>query len=302
MEKSNEDTLLAEWLAGTISEADLKKLAATVDLDALSQKLALVDEFTVPDYDDAMVWEKMVSKKNNQPQRKVRQLLRPLLASAAAIFGFMMIWFFWSGQKNTIELVTNTAEKIEFILPDSSTIYLNAGAKATYYADTYLNERTILLEGQGFFSVNKGSPFTVKTDRGEIRVLGTTFDINTRGHEIFVACYSGKVAVEKNKKLVTLTADEIALDKNGSLEKITVPSIDKPTWIDGLSRFEKVPLNLVFEELERQYSVSVQYKKDLSNRAYSGIFPHNNLEDALKLICGAMNLSFTQKKNIITIK
>ncbi len=301
MDKSNDDTLLAEWLAGTISEADLRILAARVDLDALSKKLALVDEFTVPDYNDADLWKKIIAKKENQSQRTVRQLLRPLLAIAAAIFGFMMIWFFWSGQ-DTVKLVTKTGEKIEFMLPDSSTIYLNAGTKASYQANTYMSDRTIYLEGQGFFSVKKGKPFTVKTERGKIRVLGTTFDINTRGHEIFVACYSGKVAVEKNKKEVTLTADEIALDKNGSLEKITVPSTDKPTWIEGLSRFEKVPLNFVFEELERQYSVKVQYKKDLSGRAYSGIFPHDNLEDALKLVCGAMNLDYTRKKNIITVK
>ncbi len=300
MEASNDNTLLAQWLAGTISEANRKVLSETVDLDALSKKLALVDEFTVPDYNGAAIWEKIEDKKNN-PQRKVRQLLRPLLATAAAILGFMMIWFFWSGD-NIVELAANTGEKIEFMLPDSSTLYLNAGTKATYNADNYLNERTIHLEGQGFFSVKKGSLFVVKTDRGNIRVLGTTFDINTRGHKIFAACYSGKVAVEKNKQQVVLTADEIVLEKDGALQKITVPSSDKPEWIDGLSRFEKVPLNLVFEELARQYSVVVQYEIDLTGREFSGVFPHNNLDNSLKLICGAMNLNFTKKENIITIK
>jgi len=300
MEESNDNSLLAEWLAGTISEANRKVLSETVDLDALSKKLALVDEFTVPDYDEAVLWEKIKVKKN-KPQKKVWQLLRPLLATAATIFGFMMIWFFWSNEK-LVELVANTGEKIEFMLPDSSTLYLNAGTKARYNPDNYLTERTIHLEGQGFFSVKKGNPFIVKTDRGNIRVLGTTFDINTRGHEIFVACYSGKVAVEKNKQQVTLTADEIALEKNGNLEKITVPSIDKPGWIDGLSRFEKVPLKLVFEELERQYSVTIRYEIDLNDREFSGVFPHDNLDNALNLICGAMNLNFTKKEKIITIK
>jgi len=300
MEESNDSSLLAQWLAGTISEANRKVLSETVDLDALSHKLALVDEFTLPDYNEAALWENIENKKN-KPQRKVQRLFRPLLATAAAIFGFMMIWFFWSNE-NIVELATNPGEKTEFILPDSSTLYLNAGAKAIYNSDNYLTERTIHLEGQGFFSVKKGNPFIVKTDRGNIRVLGTTFDINTRGHEIFVACFTGKVAVEKNKQRVTLTADEIALEKNGKLQKIAVPSADKPEWIDGLTRFEKVPLKLVFEELERQYSVIVRYEKDLNGREFSGVFPHNNLDNALKLICGAMNLNFTKKEKIITIK
>ncbi len=300
MEESNDNSLLAQWLAGTISEANRKILSETVDLDALSKKLALADEFTVPDYDGAALWEKIEAKKN-KPQRKVRQLFRPMVAAAAAILGFMMIWFFWQGE-NTVDLITKTGEKTEFILPDSSTLYLNAGAKASYNADNYLTERTIHLEGQGFFSVKKGNSFIVKTDRGNIRVLGTTFDINTRGHEIFVACYSGKVVVEKNKQQVTLTADEIALEKDGNLQKIAVPSTDKPGWIDGISHFEKVPLTLVFEELERQYSVTVRHEIDLNDRAFSGVFPHDNLDNALNLICGAMNLNFTKKENIITIK
>jgi len=300
MEESNDSNLLAQWLAGTISEANRKVLSESVDLDDLSHKLALVDEFTVPDYNQTALWDKIEDKKN-KPQRKVWRLFRPMVAAAATILGFMMIWFFWQGD-NTVKLTTKNGEKTEFILPDSSTLYLNAGARANYNLDNYLADRTIELEGQGFFSVKKGSPFIIKTKRGTIRVLGTTFDINTRGHEIFVACFTGKVAVEKNKQRVTLTADEIALEKNGKLQKIAVPSADKPEWIDGLTRFEKVPLKLVFEELERQYSVIVRYEKDLNGREFSGVFPHNNLDNALKLICGAMNLNFTKKEKIITIK
>jgi transmembrane sensor len=45
------------------------------------------------------------------------------------------------------------------------------------YSDDWSKERTLSLEGEAFFEVQKGSKFSVVTSDGIVEVLGTSFDV-----------------------------------------------------------------------------------------------------------------------------
>lgn len=57
----------------------------------------------------------------------------------------------------------------------------------------------------------------------------------------------------------------------------------------------------MFAELERQYNVKVKYTLN-SNRFFTGVFVHDNLENALLSITQPMNLTFEMNdSNLIVI-
>ena len=67
------------------------------------------------------------------------------------------------------------------LLPDQSTVRLNAGSFFTYDAATWDDARTVELHGEAFFDVKKnGVPFTVTTSNSRVQVLGTTFNVRAR--------------------------------------------------------------------------------------------------------------------------
>src|SRR6056297_3755318 len=79
-----------------------------------------------------------------------------------------------------------TKENYESIkLPDGSQVYLNYNSTVTY--DEEFIPRTIHLTGEGFFDVEHDeSPFTVITEQGDIKVLGTEFNVKTTAEQIEV--------------------------------------------------------------------------------------------------------------------
>ncbi|MGZ6038547.1 MAG: FecR family protein, partial [Phenylobacterium sp.] len=81
-------------------------------------------------------------------------------------------------------------------LADGSVIDLNAETRLT--ATMSGSQRRITLaEGEAVFDVtsDKTRPFTVATGQGEVRVVGTQFDVKSRDGELTVTVARGKVAV-----------------------------------------------------------------------------------------------------------
>lgn len=64
-------------------------------------------------------------------------------------------------------------------LSDGTRAWLNADSRLKYPVVFAENERRIRLSGEGYFKVAKDTqaPFIVETDLGEIRVMGTEFNV-----------------------------------------------------------------------------------------------------------------------------
>ena len=52
-----------------------------------------------------------------------------------------------------------------------------------------------------FLKVEKGKTFTVKTNYGEVEVLGTVFNVKSRDYAFEVICYEGSVEVSLDDKV-----------------------------------------------------------------------------------------------------
>ena len=87
-----------------------------------------------------------------------------------------------SGRK-AAELVYNELEvpvagECSLVLDDGTQVWVNADSRLRYPVQFVGEERKVFLEGEAYFVVAKGTqPFVVSTSRGDVRVLGTTFNV-----------------------------------------------------------------------------------------------------------------------------
>ena len=85
------------------------------------------------------------------------------------------------------------------ILADGSKVYLNSESRLRFPTRFEGKERRVYLEGEGYFEVARDSakPFIVEAKEVDVRVLGTSFNVNTYVSEraIRTTLVSGKVRV-----------------------------------------------------------------------------------------------------------
>ena len=83
-------------------------------------------------------------------------------------------------------------------LPDGSTVYMNAGARLSYSKQFGRKNREVQLTGEAFFDVtpDKKRPFSISAGNAVIRVLGTSFNVNSSNKENQVEVYVSTGIVE----------------------------------------------------------------------------------------------------------
>ena len=112
---------------------------------------------------------------------------------------------FLTTQSTRKNLITQSATKGEIktlSLPDGSQLILNANSSVTYSTD-FIDNRKLILKGEAYFKVvkNPSSPFIVKTEQFETKVLGTSFTIKAyKNHPNQISVLTGKVEVNSTKK------------------------------------------------------------------------------------------------------
>ncbi|SFF08379.1 FecR family protein [Chitinophaga sp. CF118] len=157
--------------------------------------------------------------------------------------------------------------KYQITLPDGSTVYLNAGSSLTYSTKFSRKERSVKLEGEGYFEIVKdiSRPFKVNCASQIVRVLGTHFN---------VSCYPGelvKTTLLEGKVKISLTSKSPQKDKildpnqqailsgQDSIIISKVNAEDVILWKDGSFVFSQTPIIEAFRQISRSYNVAVDY-------------------------------------------
>jgi len=107
------------------------------------------------------------------------------------------------------EFVVDRGRRTQCLFQDGSIAYLNSESKIIYPVKFGLFERRIQLEGEAYFKVehNTRRPFVVEFEGGEIRVLGTSFNVKAyRGDDIVaVTLDEGRVVLDGRSGSFELT-------------------------------------------------------------------------------------------------
>lgn len=187
-------------------------------------------------------------------------------------------------------------EHISHQLPDGSVVELNSESSLSYHPLWWKINRNINFEGEGFFMVQKGKKFTVKSGLAETQVLGTSFSIFSRKEDYRVTCHTGRVqvlALSSSESSVLNPNQGVQLEADGSL-KMTVKEVlpDPMPWKTLLFEFTGTPLKDVLDEIQRQYGVVVNYPESI-NHFYTGeIDANRDLVTTLNLVCKAFKITF----------
>lgn len=212
--------------------------------------------------------------------------------AAAASLALFIALFFTFRESRQLRIMAGTGEQQHLELPDGSSVYLNAMTEIRYSGKDFQKNRLLRLNGEAFFDVKAGGLFTVESVHGNIRVLGTSFNVHSRDDYFKVSCISGRVLVEISSRKDTLGRGESVSFINHEYHKILEPEIGKAmAWKDGEFYYESTELRFVLDEIERQFGVSIS-ASGIENRRFTGSFYRGSLEQALQIVCIPMDLDF----------
>jgi len=244
------------------------------------------------------VWARLSEQMDEQivPPVKVRRLRTNWLTQAAAAVVIIMLSATAFMRLYTKNVSAPAGQHLAAILPDGSSVELNASSVIKYKPYWWRFDRKVQFEGEAFFKVMKGEKFEVVSSHGQTIVLGTSFNIYARKGEYKVTCYTGKVRVVSvvSGKAAEITANKQAIvQRDGSIDlNEKVDSEQTISWMNDMFIFTHTPLMLVFEEIERQYGISITTNEKL-DYLYSGNFTRDrSAEEVVKMICRPLGLEY----------
>lgn len=250
------------------------------------------------------VWEAISQQMLEPPARKIIPINLTRWVAAAVIIvvstiGFMRFY--------TTSIYAVHGTHLAYTLPDNSVIRLNAGSNISYAPYWWMFKRSLSLEGEAFFEVEKGSKFVVNSALGYTEVLGTSFNIYARDTTYQVFCKTGKVGVyaTNSEQSVILNPNEKVVLENKVLRKeLEADGKASMGWINDQFYFNDVNLVRVLEELERQYAVKINFDRTLIGaNNYTGLFAkERNIQSVLEITTATFDLNLIKKnKNTYSI-
>lgn len=302
--KSDETVARGEWYRSVSEDGNEEWIPQAREL---VRSLAFRESVITPAQLSRM-W-KAIDKATDVPQASaekptIRRFHIGRWAAAASVLLLLgaAIWLipqYFDGQ--SITTTTALAQTSDVALPDGSSAQLNASSSLSYSNEAWEEERLVKLSGEAFFQVKKGEKFTVKTDRGQVQVLGTSFNVFDRDGDFHVTCHTGKVRVNTGDQEVILSPGTKCHLIDGQLVKSDIQIDPGKTWMQGYFLYDNEGLDNVFAEVERQFDVKVDYTRINNNRRYSGFFISNDLEKALQSICWPLRLTYKIEGKNVTI-
>ncbi|MEM6769683.1 MAG: histidine kinase, partial [Bacteroidota bacterium] len=140
-----DDTFLARWLSGELSEEERTAFEQSEDYAAFKAIAETSTDLTTPNYDKDTGWAALDKLTPAKTPAKVRRLIpwRAIAASVAIVLLAGAGWL-WSGQKSQS---TQAGEQLFVELPDGSTSLLNGQSTLAYNARLWSWRRRVNLTG-----------------------------------------------------------------------------------------------------------------------------------------------------------
>ena len=233
-----------------------------------------------------------------------------LAAAAVVIMGIAFYSMLASGNRVTYE--TAYGQTLNIVLPDQSTVTLNANSRLSY-TDNWNNApaREVYVSGEAYFSVThqkNNQPFLVRTDDGvSVEVLGTTFNVYHRTHETKVLLNSGKISlslptVTPSEKIIMKPGELVEFRSNQLLRKNVDPK-QYVAWTEHKLILDHTSLRDMVKMLRENYGVEVEVTPPaLLDQTVSGSMPTAGEDELIEQIAKAFRLKATRYENRIVMQ
>jgi ferric-dicitrate binding protein FerR (iron transport regulator) len=181
-------------------------------------------------------------------------------------------------------------------LSDNTKVWVNSDSQIKYPKEFLPNQDRVveLLYGEAYFEVSpstqhNGAKFIVNTNRQEIEVLGTQFNVKayTDEHQLTTTLVEGKVNVDNGVNSTQLAPNQQSIIGHGDIILVKdVKVYDEIAWKEGIFSFKGKSLKDIMTVLSRWYDVDVEFEDEsLEAIKFIGVLNKNqNIEQILLTI------------------
>lgn len=293
--------ILYKFFEGIASPEEKEEVRCWVEASAAHKE----ELFREREFFDAIILSecanKMVRKVDAKSRKNtfVRSLFIEVLKIAAVVAVTIACGFyFYSSEKRELLSATNTitvpeGQRVNLTLPDGTVVWLNARSEIVYPAVFSQSKREVQLNGEAYFEVthNAKKPFVVQTQKCDIEVLGTRFNVEaySDSDDFSASLMEGSVKVMDNSRRVApvmLKPDQEVHLKGGKLLVSAIDDYDHFRWREGLVCFKNVDFHELMTRFEKCYGISIVVEnKNLKEYTCSGKFRiSDGVDNALRIL------------------
>ena len=301
--------LITKYFEGEITAAERKLLFSMIQTDEKLRKdfpsvqnLYALSSWLPNENDEFEAVDKLAAFKHTHCRKKRYpiHILKHAAGYAAAIcITILSTWMVMNDREPAEEMVTYeefttpSGQRAMVKLHDGTTVWLNARSTLRYPNHFAREERKVELDGEAFFDVehNEHKPFVVSTEKLDIKVLGTKFNVFAyKGREEFnTALLEGSVKVYERmneEKALFMNPNECVELKDNKLVKRPMGNTDFLLWKEGIYAFDDVPFEDIIKKFELYYDIVITVNNSkLMKYKFSGKFrQRDGVESALRTL------------------
>lgn len=216
------------------------------------------------------------------------------------------VWPSEAKEKKEILSIRTLDER--FALPDGSMVLLNRGSHMSYGDDFNAGSREVMLAGEAFFEVrhDPSQPFRVRSKNIITTVVGTSFDVKTKGDEIVITVMRGQVRVSDSTRVfgvVNANQQMVMNTRNQEHYQRELNSGEEMFWESELLILGEIPFGEAMRRIGRRFKVEI----DVTNPALkecvinASILPTEDVHDIVAILSKTVNAHMGSKGDHIWI-
>lgn len=238
------------------------------------------------------------------------------VAAALLLLGVVsyLLWQLgYASRQKTVETISlQTGTKI--VLPDNTLVWLKSNSTLTYPEAFTGSTRPVSLHGEALFEVAKdpAHPFIIRCGQLTARVLGTSFNLKTRGNGVEVTVFTGQVALSPSApgtvpEVVVLPNERaIYTPATNRIAKQPATGEEIQTLARGTTyamRFEDIRLEEVSRRIEEKFNVKIVAEEAaLNNCLITANLTDQSLQRTLEIITSMLGAKYEIEDNRIMLK
>ncbi|HLT95036.1 MAG TPA: FecR domain-containing protein [Membranihabitans sp.] len=306
------ERLLEKYRANNLTHEEFQDFVLMIGKNGTKNSEQLMDQLYRDDWSESKNILRHIQKVRNHVSR--RRLIRHwVMRSAAALLLLVTVWLVWPDRvPEDLVYGTGYGETRNIELPDGSQVLLNANSQIVWTGDwERQNARKVTLTGEAFFDVVKADHmhFEVITPDIKVDVMGTEFNVRSRGAETDVYLKEGKVRLEvngpENQKMEMKPGDFVRFNHmNLTLESFSHSrKEDKASWVEGMLEFQNVSVPDILEEFENLYGKKfVLGNPELQDKRLDLSLPYADWDLVRKALEIALDVEFTISGDSIIVR
>ncbi len=221
-----------------------------------------------------------------------------------------------SNESAMAQIIIPFGKRSNITLSDGTKVWLNAGSKLIFPQKFIGSTRKVFLKGEAYFDVfkNKDVPFIVSTDKMNVTVHGTEFNImdNEADNVVEVVLVEGAVSLVGNgvlnslgKEIKLIPRQKAIFNKsdNSTIIESNVSVDYNISWKEGFLQFNQESILNVFKRLSRFYNVSfvTEGRVEMNKKISGKLDLKDSLEAVMNVISDAAPITFKIEQDKIFI-